>query len=444
MKPLELIIPYAPHHAQAHFHSAPHKFKSIITGVGFGKSAAGSNETIRNIVQTPGGVSVVIAPTGKILKFSTMVQFWKFCPKEIVLKHNKSESEITFINGHKLWYFSADNERHIDRLRGIEIGYFWADEGRMFLGLVWSILLGRLRHPAGPLKGCLTTTPNGRDWIYRLFEEGLDPVAGKPIANKDDYIYWGGNTLQNPHLPDEYKRILMATYSGRFKDQEIYGKFTAFEGAVYDNFEHTKHIIKGQVKKRKGRIFIQHAGGKITLKHFVGGIDKGFTNPMAGYVVGFDADDRAYLLSEFYERRQHNKDIGRWFKERRKFYPISSIYVDPSAAETIEELEDMGLPAEPADNSVTEGISHMYGRFEIQSDGFPRLFVLERCENFIKEIQSYRYADKKEGKHEKEEPLKVDDHGMDAARYALYTDSLLRQDMDFSKYKYTDPGRVLF
>ena len=237
---------YVPHSTQSDFHNSDAKFKGLITGVGFGKSAAGANEIIRTALKHPKSLHLILAPTSKIMNFATLAQFWKFCPKEIVKAHVKSQNLIYLKGGARIAYLTADNERHVDRLRGMEIGSFWADEGRLFPRYVWEVLLTRLRDKYGPLKGWLTTTPHGYDWIYYYFVKKQHPYTREPLVKPENYQYWGGTTLDNPHIPQDYKDDLVAQLHGKFKDQEVYGLFRGFEGQVYDSFSHVKHIIEGE------------------------------------------------------------------------------------------------------------------------------------------------------------------------------------------------------
>ena len=50
------------------------------------------------------------------------------------------------------------------------------------------------------------------------------------------------------------------------------------------------------------------------------------------------------------------------------------------------------------------------------------LFVTPDSSNLIKEIRSYKWKLDKDGKiHPDEVPVKFNDHGLDAMRYAIYT-----------------------
>jgi phage terminase large subunit len=42
-----------------------------------------------------------------------------------------------------------------------------------------------------------------------------------------------------------------------------------------------------------------------------------------------------------------------------------------------------------------------------------------KCTNLIREFSSYRWNETKEGRNDKEEPVKENDHAMDALRYMV-------------------------
>lgn len=387
---------YEPHDKQIPFHSSPAKFRAIITGIGFGKSCAGANDILKLALQRPNTTHLIIAPNTKIMVHATLVQFWSFCPKEIVANEVKSENTINLVNGSRIIYLTADNERHIDRLRGIEISSFWADEAALFHYLLWKVILGRLREPNGQLRGTITTTPKGLNWVYYLFVKNVDPETRGKLNRPNDYAWFGGTTLDNPYTPEDYKQTLIASYKGKWAEQELYGKFVGYEGLVYKNFSMENNVLN--------RVPI--------LKEYIYAIDWGFTNPMACLIIGYDSDGRAYLVREYYRKRQKVSDVINWVKIQQEKYGDKLVqgYADPSEPEHIQQCKDAGLNVYPANNEVASGINDVYGRFELEKDGKPRLYIHKRCINTIEELITYRYPDVKEDREVKEAPLKINDH----------------------------------
>jgi len=138
-------------------------------------------------------------------------------------------------------------------------------------------------------------------------------------------------------------------------------------------------------------------------------------------IIGLDSDGRMYVLEEFYERGMQVQVLFDWLKDKKQIYNFAAGYGDPSEPQFIIMANHQGLNMREADNAVLPGIDAVFKALNIQPDGKPRLYVHERCKHTIEEFGKYRYKDSKEGVAKQENPLKVDDHAMDAIRYGLKT-----------------------
>ena len=54
---------------------------------------------------------------------------------------------------------------------------------------------------------------------------------------------------------------------------------------------------------------------------------------------------------------------------------------------------------------------------QLVGDPKPSMFIHKSCRNFIFEMESYRFPEKKEERNESDVPIKENDHGPDAIRY---------------------------
>jgi phage terminase large subunit len=92
------------------------------------------------------------------------------------------------------------------------------------------------------------------------------------------------------------------------------------------------------------------------------------------------------------------------------------IFCDNAEPKTIEEIRRAGYNAWEADKDVTEGIRRV--------KSMP-LFITENSSNIVKEIKSYKWRTDVNGKvikdKDRDEPVKLNDHAMDAMRYAIFT-----------------------
>jgi len=140
------------------------------------------------------------------------------------------------------------------------------------------------------------------------------------------------------------------------------------------------------------------------------GLDFGFNNPTA--LVKIAVKDREYYWDELlYERGLTNQDLIKRLKEL-KIPETAVIYADPSEPQRIEEIKRAGFYVLPAVKlSVRDGID------KIKSSAF---FITKNSVNLLKEVKAYSWR-AKEGKNI-EEPLKENDHLLDAGRYAITSD----------------------
>jgi hypothetical protein len=168
------------------------------------------------------------------------------------------------------------------------------------------------------------------------------------------------------------------------------------------------------------------------FRRVIAGVDWGFTNPGVIVVGALDSDDRLYIVHQVYQTQQL---IGWWVnvaQSLRARYNIEKFVCDPSEPGHIAEFESAGLNVEKANNDVRLGIQAVADRLRPVGDGRPRLFVLRdslagrdegRTEKNLpcgieEEMMSYIW-DTRNNQKRGEEPLKENDHSMDALRYLI-------------------------
>jgi len=90
--------------------------------------------------------------------------------------------------------------------------------------------------------------------------------------------------------------------------------------------------------------------------------------------------------------------------------PYDPIYCDAAEPARIEEIKRAGFKAIAANKDVKAGIDFIKSR---------KLFIHQGSVNLLKEIKSYKFkVNKNKVGNTPEEPLKLNDHAMDAMRYA--------------------------
>jgi phage terminase large subunit len=117
-----------------------------------------------------------------------------------------------------------------------------------------------------------------------------------------------------------------------------------------------------------------------------------------------------YVDEKLYEPKLTTGDLIEKYKNLN-VNKRAEIFCDAAEPKTIEELIRAGYNAKPADKDVTEGIRKV--------KSMP-LYVTRRSVNVQKEIKSYKWKTDKDGKV-LDEPVKFNDHSMDALRYGVFT-----------------------
>ncbi|MNC40841.1 Terminase-like family protein [compost metagenome] len=149
----------------------------------------------------------------------------------------------------------------------------------------------------------------------------------------------------------------------------------------------------------------------------IAGVDLGFTNPAVMLIAQVLPNDEVVVFDEFYKSGLTSPQfVHTEIIPRIKKYNISSLYIDPSGADEIEQLQQAGYSKIvcPADNSVDNGIS-IVRSFISSAMGAVRLrYVKKNMPNFHREMTYYHSPE------DSDKPVKEDDHCPDAIRYMLY------------------------
>lgn len=138
------------------------------------------------------------------------------------------------------------------------------------------------------------------------------------------------------------------------------------------------------------------------------GIDFAFNKPTA--IIKVVEKDNDYYWDEIlYQSHLKDPELIAKMKELG-IGENDEIYPDPEDPKTIDELKTAGFNMLESDNSVLPGIKFIKSK---------KLFITKRSVNLVKEIRSYSWKTKNE--RLLDEPVKENDHLIDAGRYAEYS-----------------------
>ena len=421
----EVILRYWPHPKQQVFHRDRYKirYRSVFAGTGTGKTYALCFEILSMLLENPGAVAYIFEPTYKMVRrilIPALESKWllgkPFESNPLVAFYNRGDN---YINLHgcnpnnseeaegTLWFGSLEEPEYAE---GPNIDIIGVDEAQYIRRFTesWDVILRRLRG-SGQIKrdiscAVVTTTPPPLlpgDRLHEFFE---DPKTRNPLSK----VYrW--HLDDNPYTTEQYKAEIKASHHGSLAKRFIEGLFAPAGVGSFD-FDSTVHEVK-QVEKQ-------------TVKLVVYGVDFGWTNPSAIIAVGFDSDDRTYILDEFYQNRTQTETLIQELKEMQAQYGEGPVVCDSSEPQTIDMLCKAGLVAQGNTSKREDGIHELGGRFHVQGDGKPRIFVSSKCVKWISEVMVYNAE------------VKENDHAIDATRYAIMSRAgVSGLDVSFSKVR---------
>lgn len=288
----------------------------------------------------------------------------------------------------------ANNERSWGKVQGKTVYGWLADEVVQYPLSFVNMAIGRCRGDGKVWPKFWTCNPDHPQHYIKV-----NFIENKKLDAKS----WHFNLDDNPILSEQYKDELKNAYTGVFYDRYILGKWVLAEGSVYPDFSREVHVCES--------VALPEHWYKVRA------IDFGYTNPFVCLWGAVDQDGRLYIYDEHYQSKTLIKDHAAAIKRRTN--GVYYFTVADHDAQDIAELRAEGVETVNAKKDVISGIQKVARRLVVQQDGYPRIFIFNNCTNLIREFESYRWAEVKEGRNEKEEPIKDNDHALDALRYMV-------------------------
>ncbi|MCW5829040.1 MAG: phage terminase large subunit [Deltaproteobacteria bacterium] len=222
-----------PHPRQREFLEAEEKFVLYAGGIGSGKTTAGAIRFLRR-ARDHDTNGYILANSYEQLDrvavqvFMSLAEEGGHSPRLIRSRRSIEMKEAPA----RIFWHSTEN---YNMLRGVEMGFFWLDEARDTSREAWLVLQGRLRHPGGPLRGDLTSTPAGLDhWLYEEF--------ASPERRPDTRLVTGTSYDNALNLPPGYLAGLENAYTGDWFEQEVNARFVnTASGRCYYAFIRQRH-----------------------------------------------------------------------------------------------------------------------------------------------------------------------------------------------------------
>jgi PBSX family phage terminase large subunit len=217
---------------QLQFWDMPNRIVLLIGGYGSGKTYIGALKSIQMSYINRPIPQMYISPSHQLATKTIIVTLKEICNRAgLDYTYNQQRAEFKIHNWDgTIWFGSGDKP---DSLRGPNIASAIIDEPFIQKREVFEQMIARVRHPeAAKSQIFLTGTPEQLNWGFTL------------ANNKEmDIGVIQASTLDNPHLPDDYKETLLKSYSKEQIDAYVHGKFVNLtQGRVYHEFDRNKHI----------------------------------------------------------------------------------------------------------------------------------------------------------------------------------------------------------
>jgi PBSX family phage terminase large subunit len=375
-----------------------HRFRVICVGRRAGKTTLAIEEIKGRAIFTNANIAY-IAPTYQQARDIA----WEILKKELrgaTISVNESRLEIKLKNtkgGESM--VSLRGWESIESLRGLSFDMLVIDEVAMMRNF-WTSWQEVIRPTLADRKGevMFISTPKGFNAFYELYNMEL---------TDKDYKSFHFTTYDNPHIDkDEIDKARAEITETRFA-QEYLADFKKVEGLVYKEFDRSRHIYETLPEN--------------TYFEYLGGVDFGYNNPAAVPHIYKTADGHYYIDNEWYQKKRTESQIADYVLSCK----FNRVYPDPENPSAIALLAQKGVNVREVvkgKNSIRNGIDRVKDLMKQN-----KFHVNKRCVNTIAELESYCYPDSKDGITEHENPIKENDHLMDAIRYVIFMEYLMRR-----------------
>src|SRR5215217_3521011 len=313
------------------FHNSRAKIRLYGGGFANGKTTALVAESLRVASDYPG--ATMLLGRAPFLKLNSTLrrEFFKWCPPDWIKSFNKTDNTCVLHNGTTIDFRYLDQRtsgesEQTSNLLSANYDFIAVDQidDAEITEHDFEQLLGRMRGSTeyvgddktmprtGPRMMILSCNPT-LGWPYkRIVKPYHNFMQGKLdydlicLVDDDGMPLLDANGRQQPlvsvheastydnaqNIESDYIKTLEATYRGKMRDRYLLGKWVAFEGVVYDDFDENIHVVPYEYMMNHLRS-VRADGYELVP---VEGYDFGITEPSC-YMVGVaDTEGSVYLL----------------------------------------------------------------------------------------------------------------------------------------------------
>lgn len=466
--------------SQKEFLYAPERFATIAGGYASGKTRIAVTKGIVLSAALPGNDGMFLCFRGTDVDVRLIPMFFELCPESWIRSYNKKDRVVVLRNGSVIRFQHLHDAASSTKTRriGANLGWFCIDQMEECQEEHWNAMISRLRLPRALRKfGFGTINPNGHDWIWQKFFQGVQPWPkdGKTVLPLDGKFYQ--SIRRNDHLgiavnseenrqsnggfvEDIYYDSLQDTYSEDYLNRYMYCSFDEFSGKLYKDYEAgltsweyaSVHNIK------------PFPGGIPPNWRLVVGIDPGGDSPWGVVPTYIDEYGNLIVVNGFTRRTARVIEPVNWIKQNLPYDQSRTMFViDWENKVVMVEMNDHGIYCQPANKDVMSGILRVAGYMHVQEGrklpdwyestqpkerwlkfrdkGSPRVFVMEDAWQWRKEHDTAKWNPDKPDLMWKSSTERFDQ--VDAFRYVVGTcpepSKIIERERDYVEMMKKDP-----
>lgn len=376
------------HESQKKVATDKHRFRVLRCGRRWGKTSLMAEEIKGVAISKPSRIAYIANNYQQARDI-----MWEFLKKELrgaIIETNEARLEIkvrTIKGGES--HIVLRGWESVENLRGQAFDFLGLDEVAMMRNF-WVNWQEVLRPTLTDRKGeaLFASTPKGFNHFYDLCNLELKDA---------EYKSFHFSSWDNPHLPkDELEKAKQSLPADRFA-QEYEASFQKTQGLVYKEFDREKHLYDEVIVFKEPKL---------------GAVDPGYRNP-AAVLTAYWTGERLLIDDEWYKTERTDIQIAEYVA----ILKFKEVYPDPENSGFIEELRRARVNVKEVikgSGSIKAGIQQVREML-LRGD----LLINKRCVNLIAEFEMYSYDDDKGERNEQENPVKANDHALDALRYLV-------------------------
>jgi phage terminase large subunit len=419
------VVRYEPRGGAKELLSAKEQEVTIAGPAGTGKSLAMLQKAFYTSLMVPGCRSLIVRQTHASLTGSTLVTFEQQVATTALAEgvvrwfggSPRKPAAYTFANGAEILVGGLDRP---EKFLSTEFSRIYVDEATQISLTALETLITRLRGNAPTYRQIvLACNPDHpKHWIKQRCDDGTMRMIHS--LHRDNPLYVNADGSLTERGVDYMAKLDALTGVRRLRYRD--GIWAAAEGLVYEGWSEPVHVIEPFAVPDSWTRWVT--------------VDFGYTNPFVAQLWAEDPDGRLYLIREWVRTRMLVEDHAEVIRDR-----LLAGQPRPRAIITDHDAEDratlerkLGMGTQAAHKGVSDGIQAFSARLKVQGDGKARLHVfrdalLERDPEMdaaslpiglAEEVSGYVWAVKPGNAGGlKEEPVKANDHSMDAARYMV-------------------------